>query len=234
MSAKFLGNFFDIHSGGEDHIPVHHTNEIAQTEACHGTHLANFWLHGTFLQIDEAKMSKSAGEFLRVQSLLDRGYDPLAYRFFCLGAHYRTKLNFTWESLDSAATALQRLRTSVHNWGEAGAQDVAFGDRFMAEINDDLNMPRALAVVWELVRSDLSPATKKATILDFDRVLGLRLAEWQPITTAVPLEILALADQRQQARAAKRWHDADALRAQIHAAGYELEDTPDGPRVRVR
>ena len=234
MSVKFLGDFFDIHCGGEDHVPVHHTNEIAQTEACHGTHLANFWLHGTFLQIDEAKMSKSAGEFLRVQSLLDRGYDPLAYRFFCLGAHYRTKLNFTWESLDSAATALQRLRTSAHSWGKAGTKDDSFVERFAAEINDDLNMPRALALVWELVRSDLPPATKKATLLDFDRVLGLHLAAWQPTATVIPFEILALADQRQQARAAKRWHDADALRAQIHAAGYELEDTPNGPRVRAR
>ncbi|MEZ4618415.1 MAG: cysteine--tRNA ligase [Caldilineaceae bacterium] len=107
MSAKFLGNLFDIHCGGEDHIPVHHTNEIAQTEACHGTHLANFWLHGYFLQLDDAKMAKSAGGFLRVQTLLDRGYEPLVYRFFCLSGHYRAKLNFTWESLDGAKTVPQ-------------------------------------------------------------------------------------------------------------------------------
>ncbi|NUM74290.1 cysteine--tRNA ligase, partial [candidate division KSB1 bacterium] len=113
MSEKYLGPFFDIHCGGEDHITVHHTNEIAQTEACHGTRLANFWMHGYFLQLDDAKMAKASGEFLRVQTLIDRGYDPLAYRMLCLGAHYRTQLNFTWESLDGAETALQRLRTTM-------------------------------------------------------------------------------------------------------------------------
>jgi cysteinyl-tRNA synthetase len=234
MSAKFLGSFFDIHCGGEDHIPVHHTNEIAQTQACHGTHLANFWLHGTFLQIDEAKMSKSTGEFLRLQTLIDQGIDPLAYRFFCLGAHYRAKLNFTWESLEGAATALGRLRTAVHSWGEPGARDEEFVERFAAQANDDLNMPRAVAVVWELVRSDLPPATKKATLLQLDQVLGLRLGEWQPVEQSIPADILALAAQRQQARTEKRWLDADALRDQIKDAGYELEDTPQGPRVRAR
>jgi len=234
MSAKFLGNFFDIHCGGEDHIPVHHSNEIAQTEACYGTHLANFWLHGYFLQIDEAKMAKSAGSFLRVQTLIERGYDPLIYRFFCLSGHYRAKLNFTWEGLDGAATALQRLRTAVYSWGDAGTADEALLAQFNAEINDDLNMPRAVAVVWEVVRSTLPPATKKATILLFDQVLGLRLAEWQPEETIVPSEILALVEQRQQARQERRWQEADALRDQIQAAGYELEDTPDGARVRQR
>lgn len=234
MSAKFLGNFFDIHCGGEDHIPVHHTNEIAQTEACRGTHLANFWLHGYFLQLDDAKMAKSSGDFLRVQTLLDRGYDPLVYRFFCLSGHYRAKLNFTWEGLDGAATALERLRTAVHSWGEAGTVDETLMDQFEAQINDDLNMPRALAVAWEVVRGDLPPATKKATMLQFDRVLGLGLAEWQPKESTVPDEILAMVEQRQQARKERRWQEADALRDSITAAGYEIEDTPEGPRVRAR
>lgn len=234
MSTKFLGSFFDIHCGGEDHISVHHTNEIAQTQACQGTHLANFWLHGTFLQIDEAKMSKSSGEFLRLQSLLDRNIDPLVYRFFCLGAHYRAKLNFTWEGLEGAATALNRLRAAVHSWGDPGTPDPGFVERFTTQVNDDLNMPRALAVLWDLVRSDLDPATKKATVTLFDQVFGLGLAEWQPAESTVPAEILALAEQRQQARAEKRWQDADALRDQIKAAGYELEDTPQGPRVRAK
>ncbi|HRW11024.1 MAG TPA: cysteine--tRNA ligase [Caldilineaceae bacterium] len=234
MSAKFLGAFFDIHCGGEDHIPVHHTNEIAQTEACHGTHLANFWLHGYFLQLDDAKMAKSAGDFLRVQTLLDRGYDPLVYRFFCLSGHYRAKLNFTWEGLDGAATALNRLRSAVHSWGAAGSVDEGLMDQFVAQINDDLNMPRALAVVWELVRSDLPDAAKKATVLQFDRVLGLGLAAWQPQETTVPDDILALLAQRQQARKERRWQEADALRDAITAAGYDIEDTPEGPRVRAR
>ncbi|HSR29390.1 MAG TPA: cysteine--tRNA ligase, partial [Anaerolineae bacterium] len=110
MAAKYLGPFFDIHCGGEDHIMVHHPNEIAQTQACHGTRLANFWMHGYFLQIDSSRMGKSEGNFLRLEMLIDRGYDPLAWRFFCLSAHYRAKLNFAWEALDGAATALDRLR----------------------------------------------------------------------------------------------------------------------------
>lgn len=233
MAEKYLGSYFDIHCGGEDHIAVHHTNEIAQTEACHGTRLANFWLHGHFLQLGEAKMAKSAGGFLRVQTLLDRGYDPLVYRFFCLGAHYQAKLNFSWEGLDGAATALQRLRTAAAAWGEPGTPDEAFLTTFREQINSDLNMPRALAVTWDLVKSDLPAATKKATLLQFDHVLGLGLAAWQPVVETIPAEILALANQRQQARAEKRWQDADALRTQLKTAGYDVEDTPQGPRVRA-
>lgn len=233
MAEKYLGSYFDIHCGGEDHIAVHHTNEIAQTEACHGTRLANFWLHGHFLQLGEAKMAKSAGGFLRVQTLLDRGYDPLVYRFFCLSAHYQAKLNFSWEGLDGAATALQRLRTAAATWGEPGTADEALITTFREQINSDLNMPRALAVTWDLVKSDLPAATKKATLLQFDNVLGLGLAEWQPIVETIPADIVALANQRQQARAEKRWQDADALRAQLKTAGYDVEDTPQGPRVRA-
>lgn len=234
MSAKYLGPFFDIHCGGEDHITVHHTNEIAQTEACYGTQLANFWMHGYFLQLDEAKMSKSSGEFLRIQSLVDRGYDPLAYRYFCMGAHYRAKLSFNWEGLDSAATALDRLRSMVYEWGEAGTIDENYMQQFADQINDDLNMPRALAVTWDLARSSLPAPAKKATLLAFDQVLGLRLAEYKPKEEVIPQEILELVEQRTQARAEKRWADADALRAQVSDAGYEIEDTPKGPKVRSR
>jgi len=234
MSAKYLGSFFDIHCGGEDHITVHHTNEIAQTEACYGTRLANFWLHGYFLQVGEdTKMSKSGGGFLRVQTLLDKGYDPLAYRLFCLNAHYRAKLNFTWEGLDASAKSLERLRATAFEWGAPGVVNTEFGERFAEPVNADLNMPRAMAVVWELVKSELPAPIKKATLLEFDRVLGLRLAEWQPQDAAVPAEILVLVEQRQRARQEKRWQDADALRARIDAAGYILEDTPQGPRVKA-
>jgi cysteinyl-tRNA synthetase len=232
MSAKYLGTFFDIHCGGEDHVPVHHTNEIAQTEACHGTHLANFWMHGHFLLFEQAKMAKSAGDFLRTQTLIDREYDPLAYRYFCLGAHYRAKLSFTWEALDAAATALQRLRTTAHGWGQRGEADLTYLNRFKEQTNEDLNMPRALAVVWELVKDDLSPSIKKATLLQFDRVLGLRLVEWQPAEEVVPGEIIALIDERQKARIEKRWKDADALRELVRQAGYEIEDTPKGPKIK--
>ncbi|MCC6188748.1 MAG: cysteine--tRNA ligase [Anaerolineales bacterium] len=234
MAAKYLGPFFDIHCGGEDHIMVHHPNEIAQTQVCYGTRLANFWMHGYFLQVDEAKMSKSAGEFLRLQTLIDRGYDPLAWRFFCLGAHYRAKLNFTWEALEGAATAFNRLRIAAHEWSAAGpgTPDAEFLQRFQADINDDLNMPRVLALAWELARGPLPPADKRATLLEFDRVMGLGLAEWQPSADEVPAEIAALLERRQQARREKRWQDADALRAEVRSAGFEVEDTPQGPVAR--
>jgi cysteinyl-tRNA synthetase len=232
MSAKYLGTFFDIHCGGEDHVPVHHTNEIAQTEACHGTRLANFWMHGHFLLFEQAKMAKSAGDFLRTESLIDQGYDPLAYRYFCMGAHYRAKLSFTWEALGAATTALQRLRATSHDWGEPGEADPRYINRFKEQINEDLNIPRALAVLWELVKEDLSRATKKATLLQFDRVLGLRLAEWQPDEVVIPPEIRALVEDREKARATKKWKDADALRGQVRQAGYEIEDTPTGPKIK--
>jgi cysteinyl-tRNA synthetase len=232
MSAKYLGEFFDIHCGGEDHITVHHTNEIAQTEACYGTRLANFWMHGYFLQIDSEKMAKSAGEFLRLSSLVERGYDPLAYRLFCLNAHYRAKLNFTWDGMDGAGTSLARLRRTTYEWGEPGELDQDYMEQFVNQINDDLNMPRAMAVVWELVKSDLVPSVKKATMLEFDRILGLHLAEWEPEEEQIPGEIFALVEQRTKARAEKRWADADALRDEIIQSGFEIEDTPSGPRVK--
>ncbi len=235
MSAKYLGPYFDIHCGGEDHITVHHTNEIAQTEACFGTRLANFWLHGYFLQLDEnTRMSKSSGKFLRLETLIEEGYDPLAYRMFCLSAIYRQKLNFTWEGLDGAAKALDRLRHAFHDWDAPSTPDSTYIERFTTEINDDLNMPRALALTWELVRSDLPSAVKKATLIEFDRVLGLNLTHWQPPEETIPADILQLVDARQQARAEKRWKDADALRDQITAAGYEVMDTPQGPKVKSR
>lgn len=232
MSARYLGHFFDIHCGGEDHIMVHHPNEIAQTQACYGTRLANFWMHGYFLQLDSAKMAKSAGGFLRLQTLIDRGYDPLAYRFFCLGAHYRAKLNFTWESLDGAATALDRLRLATHEMGAPGVIDEAYMARFVECINDDLNMPRAVAVMWDLIKSNLPAATKKAALLRFDAVLGLDLAKWEPGKEIVPDAVVALVEQRQQARKEKRWKDADTLRDQIAAAGYEIKDAAQGPQVK--
>jgi cysteinyl-tRNA synthetase len=230
MAQKYLGDYFDIHCGGEDHIPVHHTNEIAQTEARVGTRLANFWLHGYFLLSNDAKMAKSAGEFLRVQYLVDRGYDPLAFRYLCLTGHYRGQLNFTWDALDAAAVALDRMRNGVFALRGAGSAppDAALTDRFGNEINDDLNLPRALAVAWETLRGDLAKDVKRATLLGFDAVLGLRLAEWAPKREAVPDTVTALAEARLAARRTKNWVDADRLRTELHAAGWEMEDRPDG------
>ena len=236
MAQKYLGDYFDIHCGGEDHIPVHHTNEIAQTEARVGTRLANFWLHGYFLLSNDAKMAKSAGEFLRITFLVERGYDPLAYRYLCLTAHYRGQLNFTWDALDSAAIALERMRNGVHALREAGAAppDPALVLRFTRDVNDDLNVPRALAVAWEALRGDLAPAAKRATLLQFDRVFGLGLASWVPRLETVPAAVTALAEARLAARRAKNWPEADRLRAELHAAGWEMEDRPDGYVMKKR
>jgi len=230
MAQKYLGDYFDIHCGGEDHIPVHHTNEIAQTEARVGTRLANFWLHGYFLLSNDAKMAKSAGEFLRIQYLVDRGYDPLAFRYLCLTGHYRGQLNFTWDALDAAGVALDRMRNGVFVLRDAGAAtpDAALTERFGNEINDDLNLPRALAVAWETLRGSLSPEVKRATLLGFDAVLGLRLAEWAPKRQAVPDAVTALAEARLAARRTKNWVDADRLRTELQAAGWEMEDRADG------
>ena len=234
MAVKYLGPFFDIHCGGEDHITVHHPNEIAQTEACYHTRLANFWMHGYFLQLNQVKMAKSRGDFLRIQTLLDRGLDPLAYRYFCLNAHYRSKLTFSWRGLESAVTALNRLRRAVYEMGEPGPPDPTAVSEFQARLNNDLNTSQALALTWDVVKSDLSPAQKKGTLLEFDRVLGLRLVEWRPTEEDIPQEIQDLVDRRQQARLAREWQTADQIRDHLFAPGYEIEDTADGPRVRLR
>ncbi|MDG1205812.1 MAG: cysteine--tRNA ligase [Pseudomonadales bacterium] len=232
MSAKYLGDYFDIHCGGEDHIPIHHTNEIAQTEASRGTRLANFWMHGYFLQLDNNKMSKSTGEFLRLETLLERDIDPLVYRYFCLTAHYRTQMSFSWDSLESNQVALNRLYQAAFDWGEPGEVIAEIDARFMACINDDLNLPRALAVVWELVKSDHAPQDKKATLLKFDAVLGLDIATWQPKVIDVPKEIQQMALDREAARQDKQWQRADELRDAVLAAGYVIEDTHEGPKVK--
>jgi len=236
MAQKYLGDFFDIHCGGEDHIPVHHTNEIAQTEARVGTRLANFWMHGYFLLQNDAKMAKSAGEFLRVDSLIERGYDPLAYRYLCLTAHYRGQLNFTWDALDSAAIALDRMRNGLYELRDAGAAepDSAMIERFGNDINDDLNVPRALALAWETLRGNLPPAVKRATLLVFDRVFGLSLAAWEPKVDIVPEAVRALAEARSAARKSKNWAEADRLRGEIAASGWEMEDRADGYGLKRR
>jgi cysteinyl-tRNA synthetase len=234
MAQKYLGDYFDIHCGGEDHIPVHHTNEIAQTEARVGTRLANFWMHGYFLLSNDAKMAKSAGEFLRLAYLVERGYDPLAYRYLCLTAHYRGQLNFTWDALDAAVVALDRMRQGVYalreadTKGDAVLPDPTLTERFTNEINDDLNVPRALAVAWETLRGGAAPAARRATLLRFDRIFGLRLAEWTPKIETAPDAVTALAEARLRARRAKAWSEADRLRAELHAAGWEMEDRPEG------
>ncbi len=234
MAQKYLGDYFDIHCGGEDHIPVHHTNEIAQTEARVGTRLANFWMHGYFLLANDAKMAKSAGEFLRLKVLTDRGYDPLAYRYLCLTAHYRTQMNFTWDALDAATTALDRLRSGIYGLGTSGETDAGYLARFGAELNADLNTPRAMAVAWEVLRGDLPPPARKATLLAFDRIFGLNLATWRPKAEVIPEAVRLLAAARAAARASKQWAEADRLRLALHEMGWEMEDGAEGYALKRR
>jgi len=231
MAQKYLGDYFDIHCGGEDHIPVHHTNEIAQTQARVQTRLANFWMHGYFLLVDSAKMAKADGEFLQVQSLVNRGYDPLAFRYLCLTAHYRTQMSFTWDALAGAATALDRMRVAFHALpvDAKALPDPGFVDRITDELNNDLNVPRALAIAWHLLRGDtVDPRGARATLAKFDDVLGLGLAEWRPHVDEAPEQIRALAESRAEARKNRHWAEADRLRAELAASGWVMEDRPDG------
>ncbi len=228
MAHKYLGAYFDIHCGGEDHITVHHPNEISQTEAAYGTRLANFWMHGYFILLNSSKMSKSSGEFLRVQLLIDKGYDPIAYRYLCLTAHYRSQLTFSWDALDAAATALDRLRNNVYALGApAAAADEAFVARFMEKLNDDLNFPQALALAFEALKSDLPADVKKATMLKFDEALGLGLANWAPKVLDVPANVRAVADARWVARNNKDWAEADRLRGELTTLGWSMKDGKD-------
>src|SRR5688500_11210966 len=236
MSAKYLGVPFDIHTGGIDHIPVHHTNEIAQTRAATGKLLAAWWLHGEFLNVkergEELKMSKSAGTFVRLQDIVERGYDPMAFRFMTYQAHYRKKLNFDEQGLAAAATALKRLHQSFAGLptGDGATPDGASLDRFRSALRDDLNAPQAVATVQGVVRDErLSPAVRRATLLEMDRVLPMGLEGVQPVVDeGPPSEVLALLDQRNAARAAKDFASADRLRGEIAALGYEIRDSAQG------
>jgi cysteinyl-tRNA synthetase len=234
MSLKFLGDQLDIHCGGIDHINVHHTNEIAQSEAATGKKFFNYWMHGAFLNIiGGKKMAKSAENFLTVENaFLKKNINPLAYRFATLQTHYRKPMEYGEDAMISAANGLAGLYEKIRSLGkEIGKVDEGFKKKFLAKINDDLNFSEAMAIVFEVFRSDLEPADKLATILDFDRVLGLNLSEIASKKEEIPVEIMELADLRQNARAEKDWAASDSLRAEIEAKGYLVEDTKEGMKV---
>jgi cysteinyl-tRNA synthetase len=247
MSMKYLGETLDIHTGGEDHIAIHHENEIAQSEAATGQPFVNYWVHGRFLRWNagDRRMSKSSGEFLVVGNLVERGFDPLAFRYHCLTASYRVPLTFSWAGLESAADGLRRLRASVHRLHDetidvppAGTAAV-LADRFHVAIADDFNVPGALAITWEAIRqaNQATDGTEKRAllelVLDFDRVLGLGLADAIATTSdPLPTDVAALIQRREAARAARDWPAADALREAIRRQGYEVEDTSSGTRWR--
>lgn len=238
MAAKYLGVPFDIHTGGIDHIPVHHTNEIAQTRAATGKLLAGWWLHGEFLNVKEGgedlKMSKSAGTFIRLQDVVERGFDPMAFRFMTYQAHYRKKLNFDEEGLKAAAAGLKRLHHAFAALPDKGAEpdETALG-RFRSALRDDLNAPQALAAVWDVTRDErISPGARRATLLAMDAVLPLGLDGVQPmVDEGPPAEVLELLDQRNAARAAKDFAASDRLRGEIAALGYEVRDSAQGSTV---
>ena len=234
MSTKHLGETFDIHTGGIDHIPVHHTNEIAQGYGAFGHQTANFWMHNAFVVgRGGTKMSKSLGNLFIAQELDENGVDPLAYRYMVLNSHYRKGLEFSLEGLKVANTAFNKLKKTVSELPDGGKVNGEYRNEFVADISNDLAMPEVMALVWKLIKDEkVSDVDKKATLLDFDKVLGLKLD--QPLekeTVEVPEEIQKLADERVKAREAKNWVESDRLRELIRAKGYLVEDTQKGSKI---
>lgn len=227
MSRKELGQPFDIHAGGVDHIPVHHENEIAQSIAAYGVPLANHWMHVEFLLVDGQKMSKSLKNTHALDDLREKGIEPLAYRYFLLGAHYRSKQNFTWDAVHGAAHALEKLRRAARAWDAPATGCADLEAEFKAAIEDDLNTPEALAVLWKAANSDYPTAAKASTLLWMDRVLGLKLDEFVAKPLFIPLNIKELADRRLRARQDGDWAAADRLRDELAAEGWEAEDGKD-------
>jgi len=241
MSKSLLGKHIDIHCGGIDHIPVHHTNEIAQSVACNGEKFVNYWLHGEFLDLGSEKMSKSLGNFITMQTLLDKGYSPIDYRYFLLMAHYRKKLKFSFEALDSAKSGLKNLKskiTALKNYEISAIElnsvysknALNYKNKFHDSVNDDLNTPEAMAVLWELIKSDsISPDEKLKLIYDFEKILGLRMNEMQDEEeTEIPDEINELINKRTEAKKNRDFKLADEIRDLIKQKGYEIADTKDG------
>lgn len=237
MSRKYLGDVFDIHTGGVDHIPVHHENEIAQSEALIGKPVVKYWLHGEFLLVDGGKMSKSLGNTYTISDLKANSINPLAFRYLCLNANYRSKLNFTWEVIKSAQVSLDRLLEGAltHKNGTAEVEQElinTFKQDFEEAINDDLNIPRALGVVWNVIRHGTRSKTLFELLVKMDEVLGLNIAGVIEKSKVEALEsdpeIEDLINKRQQARKDKNWKLADEIRDKLKSMGILLEDTPQG------
>jgi len=224
MAEKYLGKTFDIHTGGEDHIPVHHENEIAQSTCCFGVKPANFWMHGAFLNIKGGKMSKSSGKIERIEDLEERGIDALSYRYFCFTASYRKPLTWSGDAIESADNSYKKLRNICSSLDNDGGENKEYLARFKERINDDLDMPGALAVVWELVRSDVEG--KVLSLRKMDEVLGLGLFEREEVE--VPEEVLDLVEERRVAREERDWGKSDLLRDRILEKGFVVRDSGSG------
>lgn len=234
MTLQAFGPTTDVHAGGIDHIPVHHTNEIAQSEAATGKPFVRFWMHTEFLLINNGRMGKSQGNFIPLATVKQKNFDPLAYRLFCMGAHYRSKLNFSWGALTAAQTQLEKLRQRMRKFEKVGRASAVWVKRFERAINDDLQLPQALAIVWDMLKSPLAEPQKAATLLQFDEILGLGFKEEIGKTVSAPAKIQQLLKLREAARTAKDFKTADQLRAQIEAKGFLVEDTPSGPELQKK
>ena len=245
MGRRFLGEEFDIHTGGVDHIPTHHENEIAQSKGATGKIPAHVWMHCEYLQVDGGKMSKSLGNTYTISQLEEKGISPLAFKLFCFTAHYRNKLNFTFEGAYGAQKALERLYDSYIK-NANGVDDVdediikEYAERFLAYINDDMNMPGAMSVVWEIARNAKKSIKFADLLLKFDKVLGLDMKNAENYllefkheeSEELPEEIKALVEERKQARAEKNWAKSDEIRDRIISLGYSIKDTKDGIIVK--
>ncbi len=236
MSQKYLGEQFDIHVGGEDLKSTHHPNEIAQAEAATGKKpFVRYWVHGAFLLVDGGRMGKSLGNAYRLADLEERGFSAMDLRYFYMTGHYRKQLNFTFDGLASAAKALATLKTMVVKLKQNEAERTVlsseklnkiddFRERFLSALETDLNMPEVLAVVWELVKSNVPSKDKYELLLEFDQVLGFGIGEWEEQAIEISEEVRNLVEQRKQARMVKDFGEADRLRQMIANLGYEVED----------
>ncbi len=241
MGRKYLGDQFDIHTGGIDHIPTHHENEIAQSKGLTGKIPAKFWMHVEFLQVDGGKMSKSLGNTYTLDQLQEKGIEPLAYKLFCFTAHYRTKLNFTFEIALSNQKALNRLREGFvkHQEAEENVPEEKikeYEDKFLEIINDDLNIPTAMGLVWEIIRNPQKSKQYAQLLLKFDEVLGLDLINSKKYLddaqkVELPEEILKLVEERKKARENKDWALSDKIRDELKEKGYIIKDTKEGMNI---
>jgi len=233
MSTKHLGNVFDIHTGGIDHIPVHHTNEIAQGYGAFGRQTANFWIHnGWVMGKGGAKMAKSSGDIVTMPELKEMGIEPLVYRYLFLTTHYRNGVEFSVDSLKMMIKPYEKLKSLVVSFGEGGTINEDYKKQFIEKIADDLAMPEAISLLWKLVKDDeVKGEDKKATILDFDKVLGLDLAK-RIKEEIVPGEVIKLVEERKRARKNKDWGESDRLRGKIEKMGYAVEDEKDDCKIR--
>lgn len=241
MSMKYLGETIDIHTGGIDHIPIHHTNEIAQSEAATGKQFVRFWIHHEFLQVSGQKMSKSLGNLFTVEDVENRGIDTLSLRYLFLTTHYRSPLNFTWESLKGAENALKNLRSQLDSLRSLTSRTVLsveknskiddFADQFKEALNQDLNSPQALAVLWEMLKSNIPGEDKYDLAISFDEVLGLNLAKILGSEFKIPVKIQKLLERREKLRQAGKFAEADAVRVKISDLGFKIQDSSDGVNV---